>query len=178
MRLNLMGGPGTGKSLSAARLFAQLKERHFSVELVNEFAKAWVTEGRKITEETQTYFLGKQMHYESRWLNNGVQNIVTDSPVLVGPLHAEKYVSKALADALYQVSTFYDARHPYHFIFLQRGDYPYQSAGRFQTEAEARAMDDFILQYITSRYPPEHVSVVRADDPQGILDVALTHIDV
>ena len=47
--ISLHSGPGTGKSTSAAQLFAELKQRHCSVELVREYVKKWAWEGRKIS---------------------------------------------------------------------------------------------------------------------------------
>ena len=37
--INLFGGPGCGKSTTAADLFARMKLRGLSVELVTEYAK-------------------------------------------------------------------------------------------------------------------------------------------
>ena len=36
--INLYGGPGTGKSTTAAALFALIKREGYNVELVTEFA--------------------------------------------------------------------------------------------------------------------------------------------
>ena len=40
MRINFLGGPSSGKSTTAAWLFAQLKDRQASIELVTEYVKA------------------------------------------------------------------------------------------------------------------------------------------
>lgn len=37
--VNLLGGPGCGKSTGAAYIFSQLKMRNIDAELVTEFAK-------------------------------------------------------------------------------------------------------------------------------------------
>ena len=42
--INLVGGPGCGKSTTAAGLFYELKRRDYSVELVTEYAKSRVWE--------------------------------------------------------------------------------------------------------------------------------------
>ena len=44
--INLYGGPGTGKSTTAAHVFALLKQRDVNAELVREYAKDIVWEGR------------------------------------------------------------------------------------------------------------------------------------
>lgn len=43
--INIFGGPGVGKSTVAAGLFYRLKCLHYSVELVEEFAKYLVYQG-------------------------------------------------------------------------------------------------------------------------------------
>ncbi len=44
--INLWAGPGAGKSTTAAGLFNLMKIRGYNVELVTEFAKEMVYEGR------------------------------------------------------------------------------------------------------------------------------------
>lgn len=63
--INLYGGPGAGKSTSAAFLYYLLKANGFNVELVREYVKDWAWEKRVITNYDQIYFLGKQVRRES-----------------------------------------------------------------------------------------------------------------
>ena len=83
MRINLLAGPGSGKSTTAAWLFSELKIRHISVELITEYVKSWATQKRQVTTFDQVYLFGKQMQYEYRFLNNGIKNVVTDSPLIL-----------------------------------------------------------------------------------------------
>ena len=55
MRISLFGGPGSGKSTTAARLFSELKERHYSVEHVSEYVKSWTYMNRKPKGFDQVY---------------------------------------------------------------------------------------------------------------------------
>jgi hypothetical protein len=173
MRLNFRGGPGTGKSTSATWLFAELKKHHIPVELVFEFAKTWVQEGRKITFDTQIYFLGKQTHYETRVLKNGMPHIITDSPLVLCAFHAAKYVSPQLGDDMMRLIRHVDTEFPSHFIWLERGCYPYQTAGRYQTEAEARQMDVEMLTFLQAYYPPTAISMVPVGDEATLRSTAL-----
>jgi len=56
--INLLGGPGVGKSTAAAKLFAKYKDEGKSVELVREYVKDWAWEGRKNTAWTILMNLG------------------------------------------------------------------------------------------------------------------------
>jgi len=54
--INLWGGPGTGKSTSAAHLFGMAKIAGVNAELVQEYVKSWAWEGRTIHSFDQLYF--------------------------------------------------------------------------------------------------------------------------
>ncbi len=142
--INLYGGPGTGKSTSAAYIFAKLKSMGKNVELVREYVKAWAWEGRIPCTYDQIYFLGKQVRHESM-LYGKVDYIVTDSPVMMGGYYAKKYSSPEFADGIkIMIDTYYnqsqeDGHHHYH-IFLNRSK-GYNPAGRYQTEEQAREID-------------------------------------
>jgi ABC-type glutathione transport system ATPase component len=142
--INLYGGPGTGKSTSAAYLFYLLKIQNQNAELVREYVKDWAWEGRKININDQIYFLGKQVRKESM-LYNKVNWIVTDSPVMMNLYYAQQYCSatitsgvKALNLAFYKQAE--DDGHKHIHVFLKRTK-PYLAEGRYQSEVEARRMD-------------------------------------
>ena len=58
--INLFGGPGSGKSTTAAALFSNLKRLDFKCELVTEYAKDVEYEGRSNIFEDQLYITAKQ----------------------------------------------------------------------------------------------------------------------
>jgi nicotinamide riboside kinase len=142
--INLYGGPGTGKSTSAAFLYYLLKANGFNVELVREYVKDWAWEKRVITNYDQIYFLGKQVRRESM-LYGKVDWIVTDCPVLMNTYYASRYCPPVLADGVKSATlAFYNQAaedgHKHFHVFLQRNK-PYLSEGRYQTEAEAKEID-------------------------------------
>lgn len=173
MRIGFVGGPGTGKSTQAALLFAYLKKQNRDVELIMEFAKAWVQEKRPMQKETQFYFMGKQMHYEQRWLNHGIPHIITDSPLVVAAFHAHKYADHRYGEHLMTSVAYFNEQHPEHLIFLKRGDYAYQQAGRFQTEAQARDMDKELHDFVYTYYAPEHVTEIQVGDDEALFALGM-----
>lgn len=64
MYVNLFGGPGAGKSTTAASLFAEMKKLGKNVELVTEVAKDFVWEERQKTLEIQPYITVKQLPFK------------------------------------------------------------------------------------------------------------------
>jgi nicotinamide riboside kinase len=143
--LNLYGGPGTGKSTSAAFLFYLLKTQGANAELAREYVKKWAWENRIPGRYDQSYFLGKQAREESV-LYGKVEYIVTDSPVLLSKFYADKYAPERIKEGVTaQVMAHYrqaaEDGHRHLHIFLKRSK-PYNPKGRFQNEEEAKAMDE------------------------------------
>lgn len=141
---NLYGGPGTGKSTSAAYLYYRLKAAGKNAELVREYVKDWAWEGRKISTYDQLYFTGKQIRRESL-LYGKTEVIVTDSPVMMGILYSQKFSPCSVAEGV-KASTlaFYrqaaEDGHQHRHVFLKRTK-PYNPSGRYQTEDQARELD-------------------------------------
>src|SRR6185437_1604466 len=82
LRVYLYGGPGTGKSTTAAQTFALLKQAGRNVELVREFAKDLTWEDRQQTLGFQPYIAAKELWHIER-LEGQVEAVVADtSPLL------------------------------------------------------------------------------------------------
>lgn len=142
--INLYGGPGIGKSTSAAYMYYKLKTMGKNAELVREYVKEWAWEGRQIGPYDQAYFMGKQIRHETM-LYGKTEFIVTDAPVLMSIPYADMFCHPTLAGsiklaarAMYEQATRDGHRHIH--VMLTRTK-AYQPAGRYQTEAEARQLD-------------------------------------
>lgn len=142
--ISLYGGPGTGKSTSAAYLYYLLKSQDKSVELVREYVKDWAYEARTISNYDQIYFLGKQVRRESL-LYGKVDWIITDSPVMMNLFYAQKYCPSKLSEGIRSatLSMYGQAAedgHKHVHVFLKRIK-PYLAEGRYQKEEEAKQID-------------------------------------
>ena len=84
--INLFGGPGTGKSTTAAALFYKLKMMGINCELVTEFAKDITWEKNKKALACQPYVFGKQCYRIERCVDQ-VDVIITDSPLPLSILY-------------------------------------------------------------------------------------------
>lgn len=138
--INLIGGPGCGKSTTAAGLFYELKKKGYSVELVTEYAKTRVWEDALKTLKDQIYVFGKQHH--SQWkLEGKVDYIVTDSSLLFSIIYGGDQVTEAFESLV--IEDF--KRFNNVCIFLERTGIDYERNGRLETSQEAEEIDKRIL---------------------------------
>ena len=135
--INLIGGPGSGKSTIAAGLFYELKKRGYLCELVTEYAKDKVWEESYKTLDDQIYVFGKQFHRMFR-VKDKVDIIITDSPLPLSIIY-DKGESKYFHNfVIEQYNTFNNL-----MVFVER-ETKYEEEGRMQTEAEAIVIDNHI----------------------------------
>jgi len=143
----LLGGPGSGKSTTAANVFAHLKWQDINCELVNEYAKDLVWEHRHKTFENQIYMFGKQHHRIYRVVGQ-VDVIVTDSPILLTPIYdleRRESLKQLMLEEFNKVHNFN--------VFLKRKK-KYQPKGRNQNEEQAKEKDREIKTFLEDNKIP------------------------
>lgn len=173
MRINLFGGPGSGKSTTAARLFSDLKTQGKSIEHVGEYVKSWAYQQRKVGKFDQIYVFGKQLQYEYRFLNAGVKNIVTDSPLLLSTVYAPVGLRGPIKSLLNQ----YEKDFPSINVFIDRNGKKYDPAGRYQTEEQAKELDHKIWSALTNLYTFDSLYVFNFQEYDKILKAVQHRID-
>ncbi len=127
--VNLIGGPGTGKSTTCAGLFFLMKIGYHEVEMVREYAKFLAWAG-KLEGTSQNYIFTKQAN-RFEIMEGKVDWVITDSPILHSleygkdlPIEWKKYV----------LDTF--NKYENINIYLNRVK-EYRSKGRLQDEKKA-----------------------------------------
>lgn len=134
--INLFGGPGSGKSTMAARIFSELKEKNYNAELVTEYAKDLTWQESFKVLSNQVYVFAKQYH--RIWRLQDVDVVITDSPLLMSVVYGD--TSKTFKDLV--VSEFSKMNNIN--VYLQRVK-PYNPKGRSQTLDQAKELDNRIL---------------------------------
>ncbi len=146
--INFFAGPGTGKSTLAAAVFADMKNKGISVELVREYVKNWAWKNRKPEANDQLYLLGKQTQAESI-LYGQVKYIVTDSPFLLAPIYEQHYFNRLSTKdaALWFLAYAERDGVVFHNFYLRRFK-PLKQAGRFESEEMAHSLDYAIQDWL------------------------------
>jgi hypothetical protein len=143
--IDLYGGPGTGKSTTAAGLYALLKQNGVNAELATEYAKDIVWEGRNYLLSDQLYIFAKQNRKLCR-LYGKVDVIVTDSPLLLCYYYSGN--EHILALILEEMKR---ARHLHVMLRRQKA---YNPSGRMQTESQAKEIDAAITAMLGRLHVP------------------------
>lgn len=142
--INLYGGPGSGKSTTAAYVFSKLKLDGLNVELVREYAKDIVYEQRLNLFKHQLYITAKQYKRLKDIQDYGkVPLVITDSPLRLGFYYGQEL---DYADAFSEVVENLYGEFDNIDVFITRVK-EFESSGRLQILEEAQKVDKFFSQY-------------------------------
>ena len=144
--VNFFAGPSSGKSTTAAGVFALLKLHGINCEYVPEFAKDLTWENRTKTLDNQIYIFAKQQHRIWR-LHGEVDVVITDAPLIQGLAYVDE--NPSLTQLVMQQANEFDTIN----FFLTRVKV-YQSKGRFHTMEEAIELDGEIIDLLVSNEIP------------------------
>lgn len=143
--IQFFGGPCTGKSTSAAELYAIMKKQGYKVELIHEIAKdiTWDQNFALLTE--QDLILAMQNHLQRRLVGK-VDYVIADTSMLLGLFYVSEHFPASYATFLTEIWQSYTNIN----ILLDRNpDFPYQQEGRNQNEQQAIALDLKVKQYFS-----------------------------
>ena len=165
--INLLAGPGAGKSTIRAEVFSLLKRQGHKVEEVTEFAKDLTWEGNQAALSDQLFVLGNQNRRLSR-LKSQVDFIVSDSPILLG-IHyvTPEYLPFTFERLIWEL---WDTYNNINF-FIERNK-PYSQVGRTQTKEEAEAIDKSIISLLENNDIP---FITVRDSPEAAKEI-LVHL--
>ena len=134
--INLIGGPGSGKSTTMAGVFYQLKKRGVNCELVTEYIKDKVWEEQYKVMDEQIYVLGRQHHKITRLVDK-VDIVIMDTSLLSSVIY-DKTKSEALKKLCLEAFNNFNNI----VFFIDRSNIAYESTGRVETSEVAKTIDD------------------------------------
>jgi len=141
--VNLIGGPGVGKSILTSEIFSELKRRFVSAEISPEYIKKKLREGAMKAVESQIYIFGKQQ-YQLFTMKDEVDVIVTDSPFIFCSIY-DKTKNEELKNL---VMSEYNKYNNMNYFILRDKEVPYEQEGRYQDSEGAKEVDREISEFL------------------------------
>ena len=134
--INLIGGPGCGKSTTMAGVFYKLKKNGVNCEMATEFTKdkVWDEDYRMLDD--QIYIIAKQMHRISRLIDK-VDIVIMDTSLLSSVIY-DKSKSSVLKELCLESFNKFNNM----VFFIDRTDIKYHTEGRVQTFEESIDIDN------------------------------------
>lgn len=169
--VNLFGTPSAGKSTGAAYIFSKLKMTGVNVELVTEYAKDKVWEENDVVFKNQLYVTGKQSYRISRCIDK-VDVIVTDSPLPLGIFYNKnEFLTENFNKCIMDVFNQYE-----NMNYLLIRNKPYNPIGRHQTEEEANALKQPMIDLLTKLNINYNEKFGDVDGYDSIVNEVLTRL--
>lgn len=151
--VNLLAGPGTGKSVLAARLFAEMSVNDFSVELVHESAKDFKWEDWAHIFPEQDYISAHQHRLIRRLVRHDVDYAVVDSSLILAGIYMPEWYPPTFFPFVLEMYNSYDNIN----IVLERNpELPYKQPGRNQNKDEALEKDVELITLLKKYDLPYH----------------------
>lgn len=168
--VNLVGGPCSGKSTTAAGLFAKMKlHTNKKVEIVTEVIKDYLYDENKMAMQDQVMITAQQNHRLFR-LKGKIDFVVSDASLLNGIVYNEFYndienISSYMAFQLYKQYK--------NVVFLLPRKPVYDSYGRTQTLEEAKELDRLFVENLEELHIPyiDMRAYTHEEMPDRILEI-------
>lgn len=175
--VNIIGGPGVGKSTVATGIYSKLKRNGISCELASEYAKDITWEGHNNLFENQIHLFAEQYRRQYRLLDK-VDYVICDSPLILNSIYLDffqKRTEKKYFDAEYiylQKQFFNETFDQFNNLnfFMIRNDKYHTSEGRVHDLKESKDIDRQIAELLML-YDPDHF-VCKGDTADLIAEIS------
>lgn len=139
--INVIGGPGSDKSLISSAIILYLNLQNKTVEMIPDYAKSLVWQQNFEVLKNQ-YFIAQRQYEMIDMLDGQVHFLMTECSLPQVLYYNEHYEDNIcdIAKTRTQILQWYKQFNNVN-ILVERGDKKYIHTGRFQDEAQARAID-------------------------------------
>lgn len=175
--VNFVGGPGCGKSTTAADLYVKMKRLGLKVELVPEYAKDMVWDRVNPEDFTEQLNIFNGQHKRVRRLvSHGIDFAIVDSPIFLAILYSDMYSPFFAASSLRNIAREIYDTYDNVTINIDRGNIPYQQWGRNESEDKARELDQRVLTYMAETDLPYNVVTLGDTTTCDALNIVQYHV--
>ncbi len=141
--VNLIGGPGTGKSILCKDVFSAIKRGYISCEESPEYIKKKLREQALKVVQSQIYIFAKQQ-FQQFSLQDTVEVAVTDSPIILSPIYDPTQCKFLRGLALKEYKKYRNIMY-----YIERDpNAKYEQEGRYQDLEGAKKIDAKIKTFL------------------------------
>lgn len=142
--INLIGGPGIGKTILAADIFSKLKKNGVTCSVAPEYIKDLLMR-KAMKEITCQVKLFAEQHFILFSLTGEVEVIVTDAPLLLFPSYDKTKCPHLKALVLKEYNQYDNL-----LYFIERDlNVPYETVGRYQDLDGAKQVDEDLKEFLS-----------------------------
>jgi nicotinamide riboside kinase len=170
--INLLGGPGVGKSILAARLFAEMAVNDYSVELVHESAKDFKWEDWDHIFPEQDYISAHQHRLIRRLVRHDVEYAVVDSSLLLAGVYQPKWYPESFFPFVLDMYKSYDNLN---IRLIRNPNLPYKQPGRNESHDQALEKDNQVVELMKKHNIPYHEIMVGDTALQQAMEIVRQH---
>ena len=143
--VNLLGGPGIGKSTLAATIYVELKRRGMEVEYVAEYPKELVYQNNTVALSDQVYVFAHQYHKIWTAAQHN-ELIITDSPILLSAMYNPD-TSHNFQELIVELHSNFNSMN----VVLKRTAETHSMVGRVHSLTESVSVDNRIRELLDYR---------------------------
>jgi len=159
--VNIIGGPGTGKSILSAELFAKVKRSGITCDVSWEYIKRKLREKAMKVVQSQIYMFGKQQ-FQLFTMKDEVDVIITDSPLLLNCVYDQSQCPQLRALVLKEYAKYNNL-----LYFIERDtSVNYETEGRYQDLEGAKEVDTKLKKFLDDNQIP--YKVINGIGPENL----------
>jgi len=168
--LNILSGPSSGKSTSAAGLYYKMKMAHIKCELVTEFAKDLVYSDRiqMLTDNQEMIFA--EQNYRLHILKDKVDWAITDTSLLLGLVYPPDWYPQSFKPFVLDIYNTYNNVN----VYIKRPD-SFQQYGRAHDHEQSKQLDDLVINMLQEYDIPYTVFEANDDTADDLFEFIQKH---